>query len=112
MTLLARLLFCSAALTAPALAASPTYVRETKALEQAMAGFKTPGIAVLEIRHGIAQAEVVRGVRRIHHPNPIRVGDRWNLGSDGKAMTATMVARLVEKGKLRWDTPLSQLLPE
>jgi CubicO group peptidase (beta-lactamase class C family) len=34
------------------------------------------------------------------------------LGSNGKAMTATMVARLVERGVLSWDAPLSQTLPE
>ncbi|MCL6741422.1 beta-lactamase family protein [Sphingomonas sp. RB56-2] len=69
-------------------------------------------MAVLEIRNGFPQVEAVSGKRRISRPDPVKVGDRWNLGSDGKAMTATMVARLVEEGKLRWDTPLAQLLPE
>ena len=29
--------------------------------------------------------------------------DRWHLGSCTKSMTATMLARLVERGKLAWD---------
>jgi CubicO group peptidase (beta-lactamase class C family) len=69
-------------------------------------------MAVLKIRNGLPQDEAVSGIRRNSSPYPVKVGDRWNLGSNGKAMTATMVARLVEKGKLRWDTKLAQLLPE
>lgn len=41
----------------------------------------------------------------------MRPGDRWHLGSDGKAMTATLIARLVERGVLAWDRPLDQMLP-
>ena len=30
--------------------------------------------------------------------------DRWHLGSIGKSMTATMIARLVERGMLNWSS--------
>lgn len=43
---------------------------------------------------------------------PVAISDHWNLSSDGKAMTATMIARLVERKLLRWDTPLAQMLPD
>jgi len=42
---------------------------------------------------------------------PVTVRDRWHLGSDTKAMTATLVARAVERGELDFDTPVSELMP-
>ena len=80
-------------------------------LATAMEGTKTPGMAALVIRDGRAEPELVAGVRRLGTADPIRAGDRWHLGSDGKAMTATLIARLVEQGALKWDRPLDQMLP-
>jgi len=37
--------------------------------------------------------------------------DAWHLGSCTKSMTATLLALLVERGDLRWEAPLAQLLP-
>lgn len=37
---------------------------------------------------------------------------KYHLGSCTKMMTATMLARLVEKGKLNWSTTVSQVFPE
>jgi CubicO group peptidase (beta-lactamase class C family) len=102
----------AASIMSPASADGRAASREANALRHALETSKTPGMAVLEILNGVAQSEAVSGVRRIHQQDLVQVGDRWNLGSDGKAMTATMVARLVEKGKLHWNTPLAQLLPE
>ncbi len=38
--------------------------------------------------------------------------DAWHLGSDAKAMTATMIAALVEEKTMSWDTSISDLFPE
>src|SRR6202008_2039522 len=64
------------------------------------------------IRHGQVTELAVAGLRAKGEAEPVQSGDVWHLGSNGKAMTATMIARLVERGVLSWDTPLSQLLPE
>jgi D-alanyl-D-alanine carboxypeptidase len=42
----------------------------------------------------------------------VATGDKFHVGSDGKAMFATMAARLVESGKVRWDTTLEEVFPE
>jgi len=42
----------------------------------------------------------------------VTLDDKWHLGSDGKAMTAVLVARLVEQGQLKWDTTVSEVFPE
>ncbi|MGL4511614.1 MAG: serine hydrolase domain-containing protein [Lacipirellulaceae bacterium] len=44
--------------------------------------------------------------------SPILTSDPVHIGSNFKAMTATVVARIVERGLLRWDTSLGELYPE
>jgi len=52
------------------------------------------------------------GVRKAGEDVAVTVGDEWHLGSDTKAMTATLIGALVEQGKLRWDTTIEEALPE
>lgn len=40
----------------------------------------------------------------------VQPGDLWHMGSNTKAMTATLAARLVEQGLIAWDTPLAEAL--
>ena len=54
----------------------------------------------------------VVGVRDAKGHEPVTVDDRWHLGSCGKAMTATVIARLVEQGRLKWDTTVADVFPE
>jgi D-alanyl-D-alanine carboxypeptidase len=37
--------------------------------------------------------------------------DLVHIGSDTKAMTAVLVARLVQQGKLEWDSTIAGVLP-
>ena len=57
-------------------------------------------------REGLAWSGV-RGVRRFGGDDPATLDDRWHLGSNTKAMTAAVYARLVEQGRADWDAPLS-----
>jgi len=81
-------------------------------LATSMEGQAVPALGMLVIRDGVVVDQAVRGVRSMEDGTTVSPDDRWNLGSDGKAMTATMVARLVERGLLRWDATLSEMLPE
>jgi CubicO group peptidase (beta-lactamase class C family) len=60
---------------------------------------------------GVA-AQAVVGVRSAKSEVPAEVGDQWHLGSCTKAMTATLAARLVEKGKVSWDDTLDEVFPD
>ncbi len=51
------------------------------------------------------------GLRRIDAADLIQITDHFQLGSLSKAVTATLIARLIEQGKLRWDATLAELLP-
>lgn len=96
-----------AALAAPL----PARAAEPSILAAAMAGTATPGMAAMVIRDFRAETEQVAGVRRLGDAAPAARGERWHLGSNGKAMTATLVARLVARGALAWDRPLETMLP-
>ncbi len=52
------------------------------------------------------------GVRKAGTNVPVTVNDQWHLGSETKAMTATLVAMLVQEGKLKWDTTIEQMYPD
>ena len=109
--MLKRLLTALTAVVAVALAA-PAGAQDLNAvLTDAMKDSQVPAMGMLIIRDGKVSGEAQRGLRRIGG-NPVQAGDVWHIGSDGKAMTATMVSRLVDKGVLHWETPLDQMLPE
>ena len=81
-------------------------------LQEAMADTAVPGMAAIVIRNFEVETECFAGVRALGSPVMIAPNDRWHLGSDGKAMTATLIAKLVDAGVLSWDRPLSQMLPD
>ncbi len=60
---------------------------------------------------GIDSLGVV-GVRRYGTAVPACPDDTWHLGSDTKAMTATMIARLVEMNKLSWNTTIGSIFSD
>ncbi len=79
---------------------------------EAIEGTTVPALGLLVIRDGQVVDQAVAGVRELGSRSAVTADDRWNLGSDGKAMTATMIARLVEQSVLGWAAPLSAMLPD
>lgn len=98
--------------TASAAVAQSDSAEIRAAIGRAVEGKAVPAVGILEIRNGQVSSETVWGVRQMGRPEPVQVGDRWHLGSDTKAMTATLIAVLVEKGKLSWTARLDEMLPE
>ena len=52
------------------------------------------------------------GLRKRGAQTPVTLRDRWHLGSETKAMTATLIARLVEQQRLRWDSTTAEVFPD
>jgi CubicO group peptidase (beta-lactamase class C family) len=100
-------LICASVLASQAQAADLTAI-----LAKAAEGKAAPGAALLTIQNDRVADQAVYGVRRLGDPAAVTTDDVWNIGSDGKAMTAVMVARLVERGALSWDSTLETLLPD
>lgn len=97
----------------PALAALPAMARAESFDAALDAAFRAgpPALA-----GGFATSEGlvwsgVRGVRRAGSSDAATLDDRWHLGSNTKAMTAAVFARLVEQGRAHWGLPLAEAFP-
>lgn len=81
-------------------------------LETHRAKQSLPAVGAIVVTHEGVVARGVAGVRKLGDDTKVQLTDRWHLGSDTKAMTATMVAALVEKGKLSWKLTIAEVLPD
>lgn len=54
----------------------------------------------------------VAGKRKHGSGEAVQLHDRWHLGSDTKAMTATLVGILAQKGEIDWDVTVADVFPE
>lgn len=71
-----------------------------------------PGLGAALVVDGEVAQVAVSGLRRADGTDSLQREDRFHLGSDTKAMTASVVARLVDQGVLQWDDTVSRLLGE
>jgi len=81
-------------------------------LESIRAEFGVPALGALVGDSRRIRAFACVGVRRAGSQERVRADDPFHIGSCTKAMTATVAARLVEQGKLRWETTLAEALPQ
>lgn len=85
-----------------------------KLLEPIREKYKVPGI-VAGIVHGgsnrLDKAGAV-GLRKQGSPEGITVNDELHLGSNTKAMTATLLGRLVEEKKLKWNSTVAEIFAD
>ncbi len=86
------------------------FVEQT--LAKARDQHKLPGIAALVQVGDRIEAEVALGQRANGRPEPVTKDDRWHIGSDTKAFTATLIARLVEQEKLRFEDTMADAFPQ
>jgi D-alanyl-D-alanine carboxypeptidase len=106
---LAALFFLAAPAFAQADAALQAFVEQT--LAAARDKNHLPAVAALIRIDGKTAAEAALGLRALGHPEPVTTRDRWHIGSDTKAFTATMIARLVERRVMSFDDTLAASFP-
>ncbi len=94
---------------APALDLAPDPLAEAIDGIRQLAGI--PGMAAAVLQGGSVVKLVATGVRKLGDQTPLQTTDRFHLGSDTKAMTATLAALLVEDGLLSWDLTLAEAFP-
>jgi CubicO group peptidase (beta-lactamase class C family) len=80
-----------------------------RALETIAAKHKIPAIAAVAIRGDQIIGSGVAGLRKVRSTERLTLDDQFHLGSDTKAMTATLAGLLVEEGKLKWTTTLGDV---
>lgn len=71
-------------------------------------GLPAIGVAVVN-SEGLVGIGAV-GVRSFGSPEKVTINDQWHIGSCTKTMTATLAARLVDRGLLTWDTKMGDVL--
>jgi CubicO group peptidase (beta-lactamase class C family) len=81
-------------------------------LEQVCAEASVPAIAAAVIQDGRIVEVVAVGVRQMGTNNDVQIDDGFHIGSITKSVTATMIGRLVEEGKLDWSVTIVQVLGE
>lgn len=82
------------------------------AVEQTVSRYRTPGIAVGVIEEGRVVYTKTYGELAVGGGEPINSGTVFKIASNTKAMTAAVLARLVDQGKLKWEDPVTKYLPQ
>lgn len=93
-----------------ALAQEPQDV--SKLLAPLVEKHKVPALAVAVIEGDRLTKVGATGIRARGSEAKVGLDDVWHLGSCTKAMTATLCARLVEQGKLKWDSKVGDVLAD
>jgi D-alanyl-D-alanine carboxypeptidase len=84
--------------------------RQMNKVEDVRAKYSLPAMGAATISHdGVALIDVA-GRRYLGADIPVTKNDFWHLGSNTKAMTAALIAMLVEERLFDWDTPLTALI--
>jgi CubicO group peptidase (beta-lactamase class C family) len=103
------------ALTRPAVAQSDLQIKSDDEIHRYLLTrvekHELPGIVA-----GIAQPNQLRigaaGFRKIGDRTQIGIHDTMHLGSCTKAITATMIGRLVDQKMMNWDQTIAETLPD
>ena len=70
-----------------------------------------PGVAVAVLQEGKVVLAEGYGVRQLGRSEKVDAETLFMVGSNTKAMTTLMLAKLVDEGKMGWETPVTTLLP-
>ena len=80
-------------------------------LERIRRGNNLPALAAVSMTSTGTIELAATGLRAVGFRDRVTDNDQWHLGSITKPMTATVAARLVEKGFITWDTTIGQAVP-
>ena len=89
----------------PSLAGYDQYVTKT------MQDWKVPALAIAVVKDDSIVLMKGYGTRTMGKTEPVDEHTLFAIGSSSKAFTATLVAMLVDEGKMRWDDPATAYLP-
>lgn len=83
-----------------------------EAFEAICKKYDFPALAGAVVRTAGTSDLTTVGVRKKGADERTTKDDLWHLGSNSKMMTATVAARLVEAGKLKWNSTLGDVFPK
>ena len=79
---------------------------------KAMQDWKVPALAIAVVKNDSIVLMKGYGTRTMGTSQPVDEHTMFAIGSSSKAFTATLVAMLVDEGKMRWDAPATTYLPD
>lgn len=71
---------------------------------------RVPSLAAAVVKGGRLIAQGAVGVRRLGGSQRVTVDDKYHLGSNTKAMTATLLGVLVDEGRMSWTSTIGDVL--
>jgi CubicO group peptidase (beta-lactamase class C family) len=91
-------------------AAAPTPPLTQERLAQLRVGAAAPALAAAAANRNGRLLTLADGLRAIGRGERVTIHDKWHLGSITKSMTATLIARCVEAGAVKWDDTVGGVL--
>lgn len=79
--------------------------------EKLLKDWNAPGLAIAIVKDGKILHSAGYGFKDVEKKEKMTADTLLAIGSCTKAFTTTIIARLVEEGKLDWDTPVNQYWP-
>ncbi len=81
-------------------------------VEKTMSTFNVPGIAVAVIKDGKVIHSKGYGVRSLEKGGKVDENTLFGVASNTKAFTSAALAKLIDQGKLSWDTKVTDIIPQ
>src|SRR5262249_17895711 len=81
-------------------------------IEDAMQSWSCPGAAIAIVKGDQILHKQAYGLRDVEDKLPMTADTRFAMASVTKSFTAMSVALLVDEGKLEWDKPVAEFMPE
>lgn len=82
-----------------------------KYVDTVLESFQVPGMSIGIVKNGKIVLAKGYGIKKLNDPSPVDENTLFSIASNSKAFTATAMAILVEKGKLKWEDKVIQYLP-
>src|SRR5262245_25254688 len=81
-------------------------------VEKLRQAWKVPGVAIAIVQDGRVVLARGYGLRDVNAGLPVTADTRFGIGSTTKSFTVALLAMLVSQGRLDWDKPLTEYLPD
>jgi CubicO group peptidase (beta-lactamase class C family) len=81
-------------------------------VQKTMKTFDVPGMAVAVLKDGKIYHKNTYGVRSLKTNAEVNENTLFGVASNTKAFTTAALGKLVDEGKLTWDTKVTDIIPE
>ena len=84
----------------------------TQYIQEAMQSWGCPGLALAVVKGDEVIYQCALGLRDVENQLPMTEDTRFAMASVTKSFTALSVAQVIDDGKLEWDKPVREYMPE